>query len=110
MINIKLTSTFESTDPHLLAQPKAFVLNIAAEGVLIPKVNHVAGVYQLQLRKDETVQIEDAVFQNLVNTSRGGGLSSNFLNQLLSLVARGVVEVRQNASLLTPVQILAFTA
>ena len=119
MVNISFTADALANNPAILAGGPQFVLQLGPiSGVLIPRDTgsppndplRYGGAFQLQLRVNESISLEDSEFQVVVQNAINGG-DPSFLNRLLVLVARDIVQVQQdNGTALTKDQIIAYTA
>ncbi len=119
MVNISFTADALATNPAIVQGGPQFVLQLGPiSGVLIPRDTgsppndplRYGGAFQLQLRVNESISLEDTEFQVLVDNAKNGG-DPSFLNRILVLVARDIIQVQQDdGSPLTKDQILAYTA
>jgi hypothetical protein len=120
VINISFTAAALASDPIISVADHNFVLQLGpVRNVLIPRdtsnplgnpLRNGSG-FQLQLRLNESISLEDTEFQVLIENATGGG-DVSFLNRLITLVARNIIQVNQDETTpaLTSKQILAYTA
>jgi hypothetical protein len=122
MINIRLNDTWVASNPVCSQNPNAFILIIGNDKSIVPSVERnlstVADAvrngspFQINLVPYEDFQIDDTIFQNLIQNSSGGG-NTELLNRLLHYVTVGVIVVYQDNNIgspLSPKQILGYTA
>lgn len=105
-----------------LQHTNSFTLNIGSVTKMpIPSPSKTAGgapnpsrnglTYEVQLYPDESFEIDDSIFQGIVQNFYNGG-DVGFVTRLIDLVNRGIVQVLQDGAgtPLTAKQILAYTA
>lgn len=119
MVNISFTANALANDPVISVGGPHFVLQLGpVSGVLIPQNTgnppneplRYGGAFQLNLRINESIDLEDTEFQVLVNNATNGG-DPSFLNRLLVLVTRNIIQVQQDNGLpLTKKAILTYSA
>lgn len=120
MVNIRLTDTFCSTNPTVVASPAAFIFVLGADKSIIPSPSRSlarfddairnGSPFQINLRPGFDFSIDDTIFENLVKNSAGGG-NTELLNRLLHYIVQNVIEVHQDgAAAMTAKQVLEYTA
>ena len=120
MINISFTPYALTQHPLLSTVPQnAFALQLGpVSNVLIPRPGSISpgdplrngSAFQIDLRLGETFELEDVIFEILVDNAKAGG-DVSFLNRLLQYVNSNILQVQQdNQAPLTSEQILAYTA
>lgn len=120
MVNLRLTDTFVSTNPAVVAAGNHFILSLGNDKTMVPSISRSLATPEMAIRNGSPFQInlqpgcdfsiDDVIFENIVKNASGGG-SSEFLNRLLHYVNTSVVQVSQDsAAPLTAKQILAYTA
>ena len=121
MVNISITANEIATNPLILQDSNSYVLNLGSiSKTILPSAarSNVSpadpvrdgGQFFLALRPYESFPVENELFEVLVNNAVNGGESS-FLSQLICLVNRNIIEVKQdNGAALTSKQILTYTA
>lgn len=122
-INIKMTNQFRFTNPQVLQNPAAYVIELSQNEMRTPTgSNHITsdassgsrlgGPGSIKIRPDESFTMLDEQFSILVSSSQqGDGPSSDFISTLIYLVNNKTLEVNQNAGApMTANQIYHFTA
>jgi hypothetical protein len=120
MVNISITSAWMAANPQY--SPNTFCIQIGEPGYkYFATSNQVntndrtsavtnGGPAFVVLRMNESFDLGNEEFENLVYSSKNGG-ATNFITQLLYLVRKGAVQVQQDSGTpMTPSQIMAYTA
>jgi hypothetical protein len=127
MIEIKMTDVFRLTDPVVLSDPNNYAIQLAEPPYWIPSSsNQVSrddvttsmyrgGPTMMFVRPNESFLMTDQQFATLVSSVKQGGGPTDFLNNILGLVNRNIIEVIQrdgsnNPTVLSQSDIYNFTA
>lgn len=118
-ITIRMTDSFRYTNAEVLASPHNYIIDIAQGGYPVPSPSNQinpaditsstlkGGPALMKIRPDEDFILDEALFEALVNSGKHGGMS-DFLNNLIALVANKTLEVLDDGSPLTTDQILNY--
>lgn len=123
-INISMTNTFRFTNPQVVANPKAFFIDLSQAGMTLPTPDNqvtasdassgarLGGPAMIRIRPDQTFDMTDQQFATLVKASQSGYIGpTDFMNTLYNLVNNGVLQVQHDmGTAFTATQIFNFTA
>lgn len=123
MVVIRLTDDFVADDPVASKAPWAYLFVLGNDKNIIPSSSRNSSTslgairngspFQINLSPGCDFEIDNTIFQNLVNNATGGG-NTELINRILHYVNKDVIEVvtveSGTSTVLTAKQILAYTA
>ncbi len=116
---LRIHPLFRNTDPTLLSDPKNYCIQLAEPRYLVPSPSNQVrqediasgqrsgGPGYILLRPDEDFILMSEQFELIVESAQAGGMT-DFIDVLLPLVIRSIVQVEAEGVVLTPKQILDY--
>lgn len=120
-INISMTNIFRFTNPQVLQNPAAYIIELGQNEMILPSVsNHITadassgarlgGPGLIKIRPDQSFTMSDEQFGNLVNSSKDGDIApTDFINSLMYLMGNQTLQVDHDGTVLTVNQVYHFT-